>query len=206
MKQTAHAAGNATHSRDDFLGPTPERGAIANGCLLPRKIYDAPNSASRVEIGTGYRIATPVYKMHTDGRVSVGSVKAADLFYKDYNHGIMNPRLAGRYGVDLAMAGLGTGGTPLSQLAGENEHEEEFHIFHAKRYARACAHIGHKPTVYWMTALVCEVAVGEPATIPTLEDIGRAYVGYESRKHAMAAGATLIKNGLERLADFYNCS
>jgi hypothetical protein len=191
-----------TTYEQDFDGPTPERAAIANGHLIERDIFDAPNSATRIPIGTGFRIATPVYKMHLDGRVGIQEVKAADKFYKDYNHGVLSHKVAGRYGIDLHMAGLGTGGTPLSQQE-DDGHEEEFHIFHAKRYARACAYIGHKPTVQWLTSLVCEVPIGEPCRIPTLEEIGRAYVGYESRKHAMASGVTLIKNGLERLAQFY---
>lgn len=199
---------------EDAGAPTPERAAIANGHLIERPIYDSPNSANRIPIGTGYRIATPIMKMHLDKpeNVTLEMLKAADRFYKDYNHGVLNPRVCGRYGVDLAMAGLGRGGTPLSQMkvpddpeaAKRQEREEEPHIKRAKSYANACAFIGHRPTAYWLTAVVCEVPLGEPAKVPTLEDVGRAYAGYASRQHAMAAGYVIIKSGLERLEDFYS--
>lgn len=197
----------------EVAGPTPERARIANGHLIDRPIYDSPNSANRIPIGTGYRIATPVMKMHLDKpeNITIEMLKAADKFYRDYNHGVLHPRVAGRYGLDLAMAGLGRGGTPLSQMklpddpeaAKREELQEERHIFHAKRYARACEYIGHRPTAYWLTAVVCEVPIGEPGKVPTIEEVGRAYAGYSSRQHAMAAGYVIIKSGLERLEDFY---
>ena len=205
---------NQRDSREEYAGaPTPERRDMLNGHLIDRPIYDNPTGANRVPIGTGYRIATPIMKMHLDKpeNITLEMLKAADMFYKDYNHGVLSPRVCGRYGVDLAMAGLGRGGTPLSQVkvpedpeaAKRQEREEEPHIKRAKRYASACAFIGHRPTVYWLTAVVCEVPVDELAKVPTIEDVGRAYAGYASRQHAMAAGYVIIKSGLERLEDFY---
>ena len=201
--------------KDDPTRPTPEQVEIINGALLHDRVtYDSPSSANRVPIGTGYRIATPVHKMHSANpeQVNVTMLRAANHFYRDYNHGILHPRVCGRYGLDLAMAGLGNGGTPLSQrktpedpdAAKREEQKEEPHIFHAKRYISACSWIGHKQTAYWLTAVVCEVPVGEPSKVPSLEDVGRAYSGYECRKRAQAAGSTLIKAGLEKIAFFYD--
>ena len=204
--------GYADREDSDFGAPTPERRDILNGHLIERPIYDKPSGANRVPIGTGYRIATPVMKMHiaNPNQVTTGMLKAADLFYRDYNHGILSPRVSGRYGVDLAMAGLGTGGTPLSQQKEPDdpeererkEREEEPHIKRARRYAKACEFIG-KTSAYWLTAIVCEIPVNDEIKPPSLEDVGRSCMGYQCQKRAQASGATLIKSGLERLADFY---
>lgn len=185
---------------EDPTRPTPEQIEIINGHLEQRPVWDSPNSAKRVPIGTGWEVSTTVRKLHTDGRIDISSLKAADKFYKDYNCGVLNPKVAGRYGIDLAMAGLDGSKTPLSQLAEPNDHEEEFHLFHAKRYVKAVTSLAHKPTAYWLTAVVCEVRVGEPGKIPTLEDVGRAVMGYDNRQRAQAAGATIITTGLDRLA------
>jgi hypothetical protein len=177
--------------------PTPERAAIANGSLVTFPIYENPNS--RVVIATGYRIATPIYKMFQDGRISENEQKAAEIFYRDYTIGMMSPGLIAKYGERM-----GFGGTPLAQQANtERLTPEERRAEHHTKYVKACSYIGHKPTAYWLTAIACEIPVGEPAKVPTLEDVGRIYGGYKCPKRAQSSGSTLIKSGLERLTDFY---
>jgi hypothetical protein len=205
--------GYADRDDGDFGAPTPERRHMLNGHLIERPIYDKPDGASRVPIGTGYHVASTVMKMHIANpqQITHGLLKAAHIFYGDYNHGMLSPRVSGRYGVDLAMAGLGTGGTPLSQVKESEDPEtrkreelkEEPQIARARRYAKACEFIGHRATAYWLTAIVCEIPVNDDVKPPSLEDVGRAWMGYQCQKRAQASGATLIKSGLERLADFY---
>ena len=187
------------HMLEDDAGvPTPERRAIANGYLVRDDLHD-PKSASRAPIATRYRIATPIYKLKQDGRITEGEQKAADLFYRDYTLGQITPGMVAKYGERL-----GTGGTPLAQQANTDRlTPEELRTFHHSRYIGACRWIGHGPTIYWLTAVVCEVHVGESEKIPTFEDVGRAYGGYDCRKRAQAAGVTLICSGLERLTVFY---
>ena len=180
----------------DYGAPTPERADIANGSLQKVDLF-APNS--RVPIATAYRVTGPIAKMFQDGRISQSEQQAAELFYRDYIVGNSASGLTMKYGERM-----GAGGTPLAQQANTDRlSPEERRTFHHNRFHSACRYIGHKSTSYWLTAIVCEIAVGDEIKPPSLEDVGRAVMGYDCRKRAQASGATLIKSGLERLTDFY---
>ncbi len=180
----------------DFGTPTPERADIANGSLQKFDLF-APNS--RVPIATAYKVIGPVAKMFADGRISQNEMKAAELFHRDYIVGNSAAGLTMRYGERM-----GSGGTPLAQQANTDRlSPEERRTFHHNRFHSACRAIGHKSTTYWLAAIVCEIAIDDAIKPPSLEDVGRAWMGYDCRKRAQASGATLIKSGLERLADFY---
>ena len=189
--------------------PTPSRREMLNGSLVSADIY-APNS--RVPVAIRWKVSTPILKMKDDGCITEDHVRAADLFQRDYNVGIVQTSMmAGRYGVDFAMASIGSGGTPVSQQLpriGQDgrplnaEEDEETRIFHAKRYSDACRYIGHRATVFWMTAVICEIPLGNAVKPPTLTDIGKTYMGCACPKQQAMAGKTLIKSGLERLIDY----
>ena len=193
----------ARSKAEDPTKPTPEQLEIINGFLDERPIYETPNS--RVPIGYGYKVASPILRMFQAESIGAAEFKAAHLFHRDYNLGIARQRVVGRYGVEMSMAGLGTGGTPLSQQK-EDDKPEEFWRYHAKRYTDACAFINHAPTEFWLTSIACEIRVvlGDGRErVPTLEDAGRAYTGYATKAQAAAAGSTLIRLGLERIAIKY---
>lgn len=179
--------------RDDSdFGPTPERANIANGSLQKDELF-APNS--RVPIATRYKVVGPIGKMN----LTDGERKAAALFCKDFDIGGRVTGLTMRYGERM-----GSGGTPASQQRRDDVlSPEDRRAFHHTRYINACGFIGHKATAYWLTAIVCEIPVNDEIRPPSLEDVGRAWMGYQCQKRAQASGATLIKSGLERLADFY---
>ena len=91
---------------------------------------------------------------------------------------------------------------------GKDDKPEEFWRYHAKRYTDACEFVNHAPTVFWLTAILCEIPVvlgNGRERVPTLADAGRAYTGYSTKAQA-AAGSTLIRLGLERIAVKYGTS
>ena len=182
-----------THDLTEEEGaPTPERARIANGSLAYDELY-APNS--RVPTAIRYKVVSPIAKMNLADRER----RAAEMFCRDFDIGGRVTGLTMKYGERM-----GTGGTPASQQSRDDSlSPEDRRAFHHTRYVRACTHIGHKATAYWLTAIVCEIPVNDQVKPPSLEDVGRAWMGYDCRKRAQASGATLIKSGLERLADFY---
>ena len=184
--------GHADREDGDFGAPTPERANIANGSLQYDELF-APNS--RVPIATRYKVVGPIAKMSLADRER----KAAELFYRDYMLGHRTVGLTMKYGERM-----GSGGTPAGQQRNTDDFCPETHrVKRLSEWRNACAFIGHKATAYWLTAIVCEIPVNDQVKPPSLEDVGRAQMGYQCPKRAQASGATLIKSGLERLADFY---
>ena len=182
--------------------PTPERARIANGSLEPLPIND--RSSYRV-IGTAFRIAPPVSKMFHNDQIGEDELRAAGIFSADFEIG-MRVRVTGRYGIDLAMASVSgrSGGTPLSQQKDIGSlTPEERRAHHHNRWMKACRHIGHPLTAEWLTYLVAEVPLPGRNNSPTLADLGAAFMPYRTTKQCGAAGATLVKSGLERLVYFY---
>jgi hypothetical protein len=183
-----------TTYEQDSVGPTPERKRIANGELVA---WDVQSDSGRII--SRYLISSPVTKMLRLGQITDNEHKAAEDFYRDYIVGMRIAGLTSKYGERA-----GVGGTPLNQqIDTSRKSPEEIRAYHHSRYMKACQHIGHPKTAFWVEAIICEAPIGDSATPPTLEDVGRDYGGYECRKRAQAAGSTLIKSGLERLAVFY---
>jgi hypothetical protein len=182
----------ADRNDGDFGTPTPERANIANGSLQKDELF-APNS--RVPIATRYKITGPIGKMALSDRER----KAAELFYRAYMVGHRTAGLTMKYGERM-----GTGGTPASQQRTVDDYcPEHNRVKRLAEWRNACNYVGHKATAYWLTHIVCEIPVNDEVKPPSLEDVGRAWMGYQCQKRAQASGATLIKSGLERLADFY---
>jgi hypothetical protein len=182
-----------TYEQDEFDGPTPERMRIANGEL--RSWASQSDSGRRI---TRFEIASPVTRMLDKGQITVKEHRAAEDFYRDYVSGMRIAGLTSKYGERM-----GFGGTPLNQQSRSVDSPEDRRLKAHMKYMDACRHVGHAKTVYWLEAIICAAPIGDSATPPTLEDVGRDYGGYECRKRAQAAGSTLIKSGLERLAAFY---
>lgn len=188
MKQTAHAAGNATHSRDEFLGPTPERMVHANGELV--------SWHSRAETGriiTRYRIASVLEKLLEKGQITKAMFDAGTEFGDDYAKAGIPPRMTGKYGLEFEMAAaIGhTRGTPVGQQRGTKEDKR---AKAAKDFWDAYMAIPHRATADALVAVICE----ETATVT---DIGYAWTGYGCNKQQSAAGFAQFKIGLDMLAD-----
>jgi hypothetical protein len=187
-----------THDLTEEEGaPTPERARIANGSLHRFPVYENPNS--RVIVGYGHQVATPVRKMLMDGRIGETECRAAEKYVADYEIGMRVAGLTAKYGKRM-----GVGGTPLSQMTASAFDEllpEELRADRHNSFVRAYSAIGNESTAFWVTAITCEIPVG--GKVPTLADAGRAYMGYACPKQSQSSGATIIRWGLERLADHY---
>ncbi len=202
--------------------PTPER-------VASRGTFEQVN----VAVGAGRDAKADVWRhvpiveaMVRRGQISkdyaASYTEAARRFYRDFvvGHSGVQSRVTAKYG-ELT----GYGGTPLSQQVLKTyfdkhgvEHEvdgpEDRRAKANKAWWRACEAIGivkcpvtGKPapseTLHWMLVLVCEDYSVASEKTPSLEDAGRSYLGYKSSVQASAAGAALIKCGLERLVMHY---
>jgi hypothetical protein len=204
----------------DTNAPTPER-------VASRGEFELVN----VSVGAGrdakadvWRHVPVVEAMVRRGQIgkeyAAAYTEAARRFYRDFINGHRGPSVTSRYG-ELASGG----GTPISQQTQRyyfDKFGREFEVpgpedrrYDAnKAWWRACQAIGvvkcqvtGKPypseTLHWMMVLVCEDYSVASEKTPSLEDAGRAYLGYKSPVQASAAGAALIKCGLERLVTHY---
>lgn len=179
----------------EYGAPTPERAAIAGGALHRFPVYE---SNGRV-IGQGHCVATAVQKMCMSGQITEGERKAAELYYRDYDIGSRSVGLTMQYGERMER-----GGTPLAQQANiQGKSLTELRSECQARFKDAGRHIGDKTMMFWFDAIVCEIPINGSIKPPTLEDAGRAWMGYECKKRAQASGATLIKTILVRLKSFY---
>jgi hypothetical protein len=179
-----------------YGAPTPERAAIAGSALDRFPIYESNN---RMIIGQGHLIATVVQKMFASRQITAGEQKAAELYYRDYDIGSRSPGLTMKYGERMER-----GGTPLAQQANtQGKTPTELRTECQARFKAAGSHIGDKAMLFWFNAIVCEIPINGSVKPPTLEDAGRAWMGYECKKRAQASGATLIKAVLVRLKSFY---
>src|SRR5688572_12427400 len=102
--------GYADRDDSDFGAPTPEQREIINGSLRRFPIYESPNS--RVIIGYGHEIVSPIAKLYEKGKIGQEEVDAARMFQRDFNVATRAGRLTMKYGERL-----GVGGTPASQQA-----------------------------------------------------------------------------------------
>lgn len=202
--------------------PTPER--VASRGLFEK--VDVSIGAGRDAKQEVWRHVPIVEAMVRRGQIGKDSatayIEAARRFYRDFviGHSGVQARVTARYG-ELT----GHGGTPISQQVVRSYfdkfgHEKEVEGPEDRRaranreWWRACQSIGvvkcpvtgrpqPSETLHWMLVLVCEDYSVATEKTPSLEDAGRAYLGYKSSVQASAAGAALIKSGLERLVVHY---
>lgn len=200
--------------------PTPER-------VAGRGTFEHVN----VSVGAGRDAKADVWRhvpiveaMARRGQIAkddaAAYTEAARRFYRDFINGHKGARVTSRYG-ELT----GSGGTPASQqpvryyqdkfgreyeIPGPEDRRHDAHT----AWWRACEAVGvnkcqvtgrprPSETLHWMLVLVCEDYQVAIEKTPSLEDAGRSYLGYKSPVQASAAGAALIKCGLERLVVHY---
>lgn len=195
--------------------PTPER-AVRNSWSIPAKSRDRNAEA--------WRSIPIVERMIERGQIAnadaQATMDAAQRFYRDFVLGHRQSGLVAKWGDST-----GAAGTPISQQAPkyytdrngverEQMSPEERRAHHHSCWINACKAIGifrcpvsgaGRPGIVlqWMMRLVCEDYEVAREKTPTLEDAGRAYLGCKSPPQAMAAGAAMIKGGLERLVAHY---
>ena len=199
--------------------PTPER-------VAGRGDFQSVDhkAAGREPKHTVWRAVPLVEAMVRRGQIAkdqaASYTEAARRFYSDFVIGHKGASTTARYG-ELA----GGGGTPASQqqvhyytdkfgrqyeVPGPEDRRHDAHT----SWWRACQAIGivkcsvtgrpmPSETLHWMLVLVCEDYLAAVEKTPTLEDAGRAYLGYKRADQASAAGAALVKSGLERLVVHY---
>lgn len=204
----------------DTNAPTPQR--VAGREMF--ELVDVSVGAGRDAKSEVWRAVPVVEAMVRRGQIrkeyAAAYTEAARRFYRDFVNGHRGARVTSRYGEQT-----GSGGTPISQQVQRyytDRFGREFEVpgpedrrFDAhKAWWKACQSIGviscpvtGKPypseTLHWMIVLVCEDYSVASEKTPSLEDAGRASLGYKSPVQASAAGAALIKSGLERLVAHY---
>jgi hypothetical protein len=186
-------------ARDKRANPfdvTPEQREIINGSLRRFPIYESPNS--RVITGYGHQIVHPLVKLFEEGRIGQEEMDAAAKFQRDFNVATRAGRLTMKYGERL-----GVGGTPPSQQANMGDYCPETTRLNAQiKYRKVCDVIGQEQAP-WLTAVICEIPIGEPGKVPSFEDVGREYAGCTNRPQATASGKALIADWTKRLPKLY---
>lgn len=188
--------GYADRDDSDFGAPTPEQREIINGSLRRFPVYESPNS--RVIVGYGHQIVHPLRKLFEENRIGQEEIDAAAMFQRDFIVGTRAGRLTMQYGERM-----GGNGTPAGQQANTNDFCPETHRLQAQmKYRKACDWIGQDQAP-WLTAVVCEIPIGEPGKVPSFEDVGREYAGCTNRPQATASGKALIADWTKRLPKYY---
>jgi hypothetical protein len=80
---------------------------------------------------------------------------------------------------------------------------DELRTMYSGLWAAGVKAIGCNFTAYWLHRIVCEDYSAIEDSVPTLADCGRAFMNWKSSTQAQASGASVIKQGLERLAAHY---
>lgn len=181
----------------DFGAPTPEQREIINGSLRRFPLYESPNS--RVIIGYGHQIVHPLVKLLEKGKIGQEEIDAAAIFQRDFNAATRAGRLTMQYGE--RMGGIGT---PAGQQAntGDRRCPDTRRLNAQIEYRKACEWIGQDQAP-WLTAVICEIPIGEPGKVPSFEDVGREYAGCTNRPQATASGESLIADWTKRLPKLY---
>lgn len=186
------AAPSSTRAVDAMVGiargPTTERRAHIDTEITA---YATTVRAGRDLASEAWRVTPIVEHMRRRGQLGEAEEQAATRFYRDFVLGHRVRGLVSSYGDRVSGGGMGEDGGELVQT--------RFH----QAFIDACRAIGHMPTIEWMVRIVCEQIVAAETSTPTLRDAGRAYMGYKQDAQAQAAGATLLKTGLERLVQHY---
>jgi hypothetical protein len=126
-------------------------------------------------------------------------------FYRYFTLGHRVTGLTARYG-ELT----GHGGTPPGQQVDQINARgqvrmtpDELRTMYSGLWAAGVKAIGCNFTSYWLQRIVCEDYSAIEDSVPTLADCGRAFMNWKSPTQAQASGASVIKQGLSRLAAHY---
>lgn len=212
-----------TNDIPETNAPTPERVA-GRGLFEPINVTVGAGRDAKADVWRAVPIVEAMVRRGQIAKDQASSYsEAARRFYRDFANGHRGASVTARYG-ELA----GGGSTPASQqqahyytdkfgrqyeVPGPEDRRHDAHT----AWWRACQAIGivkspisgqptPSETLHWMLVLVCEDYLAAVEKTPTLEDAGRAYLGYKRADQASAAGAALVKSGLERLVHHYGIS
>lgn len=200
----------------DTNAPTPHRVA---GKGVEFEIVPTAHTAGRDRSAEAWRSIQVLDHMRRRGQIDDAEKAAGERFYRDFILGNRVGGLVAQYG------SMGNGSTPAGQQQTryvvdkhgemvEAMSPEDRRQHHHTMWITACDAIGTRRcpvtnnkqrghTLHWMMLIVCEDYILAEVKAPTLEDAGRAFLGCKSPVQASAAGAALIKSGLERLVHHY---
>ncbi len=200
----------------DTNAPTPHR--IAGKGEATFEVIAVSHTTGRDRSAEAWRQVSVLEGMRRRGQIDDAEKTAGERFYRDFILGHRQGGLVARYG-DMG------GSTPVGQQQTryvvdkhgemvEAMSAEDRRQHHHTMWVHACDAIGTRrcpvtnnkhpgATLAWIMKLVCEDYLLAETKAPTLEDAGRAYLGCKSPVQASAAGAALIKSGLERLVHHY---
>jgi len=186
---TASSHGQESSTQAATMAPTAQRRVQVAAAEMQIEIYTQYVGAGRRVASEALRVAPVVEHMRRRGQLGEAEERAAERFYRDFVLGHRVAGLVSSYGDRIAGSDRDAG-------------DDLRAMFH-NRFIGACRAIGHWPTIEWMVRIVCEQIMASEASVPTLADAGRAYLGYRNQQQAQAVGATLVKSGLERLVPYY---
>jgi hypothetical protein len=179
---------------DDSNAPNAYQATKAEFELRP-----TTNVAGRDRSSEAWAKIQIVDRMYRDKDILEHHYLAAQKFRRDYIKGMAVTGLTARYQPRVD----GSSGTPIAQQASFRLDPADIRTHHHSMWAAAVKALDDRFDAYWLERIVCEayeVAREEP---PTLADVGRSYMGYKCSKQASAAGATIVRKALERLAKHY---
>lgn len=206
----------STDEERETNAPTPHRVAGKGDAF---EVIATSHATGRDRSSEAWRAVPVLEQMRRRNQIDDTEKTAGERFYWDFVLGHRQGGLVARYG------DMGNGSTPAGQqqtryvVDGNGEmveamSPEDRRQHHHTMWVRACDAIGTRrcpvtnnkqpgATLAWMMKLVCEDYLLAETKAPTLEDAGRAYLGCKSPVQASAAGAALVKGGLERLVLHY---
>lgn len=181
---------------DPLAGKTPEPdsrvGAPSShrrhGLETAIETYTTTVKAGRDMASEAWRVVPVAEAMRRRGQLGEREERAAQRFYRDFILGHASSGLVSSYGQSP-----GGGRSPDFEVRGR---------FQAA-FVAACRAIDHWPTTEWMVRIICEQLLAAETRTPTLTDAGREFMRYKQAQQAQAAGATMIKIGLQRLVAHY---
>lgn len=205
--------------QNETNAPTAER-TVNRGVFMPA-------SVSQDRKADAWRHVPVVEAMVNRGQFSRDeagpAVEAAKRFYRDFVLGHRVGGLVAKWGDPTSGSG-----TPVRQQSPKvytDRHgvlrecmgPDDRRTHHHSAWVDACRAVGmircpvtgrESPgiMVTWLLKLVCEDYSVATETTPRLEDAGRAYIGCKSASQASAAGAALIKAGIDRLVQHYDAA
>jgi hypothetical protein len=176
------------------------------------EIVSITHATGRDKSSEAWRVVRTIERMHRNKQITDEEYKAAQDFHKYFTLGHRVGGLTMRYGEQT-----GCGGAPPGQQVDAPNHRSEVRltpdelraIYNGLWASGVKALLTANPPgtdhliATWVQRIVCEDYSVLEDKAPTLTDCGTAYTGCKCRRQAQAIGASLIKQGLERLAAHY---
>jgi hypothetical protein len=180
------------------------------------EIISTSHTAGRDRSTEAWRVVPLIERMRKNSQIDDSELQAAGDFHRYFTVGHRVGGLTMRYGEQT-----GSGGTPPGQQVDIFNHRgeiklapDELRTMYSGLWAAGYKALLTKEPMpidrfiaAWVQKVVCEdYALADGDKEPTLEDIGKAFLSFRDVKQARAAGVSLIKQGLERLAHHYGIS